>query len=73
MRTIIEIPQEVIRTLDRIGEQERKSRAAIIRKAIHLYLDGRALTESEAGFGVWKEKGIDGLRYQEQLRSEWGR
>lgn len=71
MRTIIEVPEEVIRNLDKVGNQQRKSRAAIIREAIQLYLEGKELKNSDAAFGVWKSKGREGLKYQEQLRSEW--
>lgn len=73
MRTIIEIPEEVIRNLDKLGKQQSKSRAAIIREAIQLYLETRELRNSDAAFGVWRNKGKEGLKYQEQLRSEWSR
>lgn len=73
MRTIIEVPAEVIQNLDKVGNQQRKSRAAIIREAIQQYLEGRELRNSDAAFGVWKGKGKEGLKYQEQLRSEWSR
>ena len=71
MRTIIEVPEEILNSLDQIVKQQRKSRAAIIREAIHLYLDQKELPNSDAAFGVWKKKKKDGLDYQEQLRSEW--
>lgn len=73
MRTIIEVPEEVIRNLDRVGNQQRKSRAAIIREAIQLYLKTKELRDSDAAFGIWRRKGKEGLKYQEQLRSEWSR
>jgi metal-responsive CopG/Arc/MetJ family transcriptional regulator len=73
MRTIIEVPEEVIRNLDKVGNQQSKSRAAIIREAIQLYLETKELRNSDAAFGAWRSKGKEGLKYQEQLRSEWGR
>ena len=69
MRTIIEVPDEVIRHLDKLGKHQKKSRAAIIREAIHLYLEKKELPKTDAAFGVWKGK--DGVKYQEQLRSKW--
>jgi hypothetical protein len=27
----------------------------------------------EGSFGLWKDRGIDGVRYQEKLRNEWER
>lgn len=71
MRTIIEVPEELIKNLDQVGKQQRKSRAAIIREAIRLYLDQKELPESEAAFGLWKSKKKDGIDYQKQLRAEW--
>lgn len=71
MRTIIEVPEEVVKNLDQVGKRQRKSRAAIIREAIGLYLDQKKLQDSSAAFGVWKEKRKDGLAYQENLRSDW--
>lgn len=71
MRTIVEIPEEVIQTLDTVGKQERKSRAAIIRDAIGLYLESKEIKGAEAAYGVWKKRKRDGVHYQECLRSEW--
>jgi hypothetical protein len=28
-------------------------------------------TTADAAFGIWKQKGIDGLKYQEEMRTEW--
>jgi len=72
MRTIIEVPEATIRSLDRLGKQQKKSRAAIIRKAIDMYLEKEALPIPDSAFGLWKANAQDGLKYQEQLRSEWG-
>lgn len=71
MRTIIEVPDDDIRNLDRIVEQQKKSRAAIIREAIRLYLKSRVVSSDEAAFGIWKEKKVDGLEYQAEVRSDW--
>lgn len=73
MRTIIEVPDDVVRNLDKVGNQQRKSRAAVIREAIQLYLETKELRNSDAAFGIWKSKRKEGLKYQEQLRSEWSR
>ena len=71
MRTIIEVPEEMIKTLDQVRKRERRSRASIIREAIRIYLEQREGPESDAAFGLWREKRTDGLKYQEELRSEW--
>ena len=72
MRTIIEVPDDDIKSLDRIVEQQKKkSRAAIIREAIRIYLDSRVVGADKSAFGIWKEKKIGGVDYQETMRSEW--
>jgi len=71
MRTIIEVPDDDIRNLDRIVEQRKKSRAAIIREAIRFYLEGKVVGSDDAAFGIWKEKKTEGLEHQTKLRSEW--
>ena len=71
MRTIIEVPDDDIKRLDRIVEQQKKSRAAIIREAIRIYLESKVVGSDKAAFGIWKEKKVDSIDYQEDIRSEW--
>jgi len=77
MRTLVDIPQEDIEALDRRSRAERTSRAAIIRTAVRDYLKERGHSDRHAairaGCGLWKARDIDGLDYQEQIRSEWDR
>lgn len=71
MRTIIDVPEDVIESLDRVRAREKRSRAAVIREAIEVYLRSKAAPEVENAFGLWKAKPRDGLRYQRELRSDW--
>lgn len=77
MRTLVDIPTDQIEALDRVSRAERKSRAAVIRAAVADYVkehDRSARRAAiEAGFGLWKDRGIDGLEYQERIRGEWDR
>lgn len=74
MRTIIEVPNKVIEDLDRVSRLQKRSRAALIREAIAEYLKNKSLPASDSAFGLWKKnKGSDGLEYQESIRSEWDR
>lgn len=70
MRTLIDIPDKQIRDLTDICRVEKISRAELIRQAISAYLEKKKPSEVEA-FGLWKERKVDGLEYQEQVRSEW--
>ena len=71
MRTIIEVPEDVIESLDRVRAVEKRSRAAVIREAIDAYLESKAAPEAEAAFGLWQSRAKDGLKYQDALREDW--
>lgn len=71
MRTIVEIPTELIDGLAIIAEQEKKSRAALIRDAIRVYLEQRKSSEMSAAFGLWADRRVDALEYEQILRAEW--
>ncbi|MEF0942843.1 CopG family transcriptional regulator [Rhizobium sp. BR 362] len=71
MRTLVDIGDPEIKALDRLAQREKMSRAALIRKAIDDFL-ARNNADSEAeAFGLWGDRKIDGLEYQENIRSEW--
>ena len=72
VRTIVDIPDQFIESLDRLGTTNHQSRAAIIREAIADFLKVKSLPPSEAAFGIWKNRKMDGLEYQNELREEWG-
>ena len=77
MRILVDLPVQHIEALDQLSRVDCKSRAAIIRAAISDYLtdrdQARRRAAIEAGFGLWKDRGIDGLEYQERIRAEWER
>ena len=70
MRTLVDIPDGQIRELTAICEVEKVSRAEVIRQAIASYIEKKKPATVEA-FGLWKGRKVDGLAYQEQVRSEW--
>jgi len=72
MRTVIDIPDQLIQSLDRVSGTEHCSRAALIREAITEFLRVKSVSPAEAAFGIWKQRGIDAVRYQNELRDEWG-
>ncbi len=70
-RILIDVPDEQLEDLSAIVDAEQRPRAAIIREAIQAYI---ALHKPAGGantFGLWKDRKVDGLDYQERLRSEW--
>ena len=72
VRTIIELPEDQLQALDGICRRDEISRAEAIRQAVALLVRHRGVGASGVAFGLWRGKRrIDGLRYQEQVRSEW--
>jgi metal-responsive CopG/Arc/MetJ family transcriptional regulator len=73
MRTIIDLPQEQIDALDNLRGNER-SRASLIREAVALYLAQQPATlESLPAFGIWRDRQVNSLAYEDALRNEWER
>jgi hypothetical protein len=70
MRALVDIPERQIDQLAVICEVKKLSRAEAIRQAIGLYIEQNKSSTTDA-FGLWKDRKIDGLTYQEQVRSEW--
>jgi predicted transcriptional regulator len=71
MRTLVDLGDAQVQALDELAHKEKRSRAAVIRQAIDEYLvRHRRLDELDA-FGLWGERKVDGLAYQEQVRGEW--
>jgi hypothetical protein len=52
-------------------EVEQRPRAAVIRDAIEAYISQHKPMLGADAFGLWKSKKVDGLEYQQELRSEW--
>jgi metal-responsive CopG/Arc/MetJ family transcriptional regulator len=69
MRTLIDLPDQQINALAAICKAEKVSRAQVIRQAISAYLELKK--PAAEAFGLWRESKVDGLTYQEQVRSEW--
>lgn len=70
MRTIVDIPDEQLQQLAELCQREDLSRAEAVRRAIALLLAAQ-LSPPDDAFGLWKERGTDGVSYQQALRGEW--
>jgi hypothetical protein len=74
MRALVDIPDDQIDALAKLAKREGVSRAEVIRRAISKYTAVERVDPDEArraAFGMWADKGEDGMAYQERLRSEW--
>ena len=82
MQTLIDIPEEVLTSLDRISRAEQMPREAIIEHALTAYIstkqedlsaadkEKRRLDALDATFGIWKDRGEDALDFQRRVRGE---
>jgi metal-responsive CopG/Arc/MetJ family transcriptional regulator len=71
MRTLVDIPENQLSELRRIGEAKKRPRAALIREAIDAYVTANKPGKKDDAFGLWGKRKVDGLAYQKKLRSEW--
>jgi metal-responsive CopG/Arc/MetJ family transcriptional regulator len=71
MRTLVDLGDAQLEALDELSKQEKRSRAALIRQAIDDYLATRRSKKESDAFGLWGKRKVDGLAYQEKVRSEW--
>lgn len=71
MRTLVDIRETQIQALDELSRNQKLSRAALIREAIDDYLSRHRREQATDAFGLWGNHRIDGLAYQERMRSEW--
>jgi metal-responsive CopG/Arc/MetJ family transcriptional regulator len=72
MRTLVDLPERELAQLTALSRSRKTSRAELIRQAVTGYLaQNRAGLEDS--FGLWKDRGVDGLEYQDKLREEWER
>ena len=71
MRALIDMSDAQVEALDTLAKRMRQSRAALIRTAIDDYLDRHHREQVEGGFGLWGNRTVDGLAYQEKVRDEW--
>ncbi|HSZ73886.1 MAG TPA: hypothetical protein VK779_03625 [Rhizomicrobium sp.] len=69
MKILIDIPETQFRELKRIANARKLSHASIVREAIAAYIFVRS--QKSSAFGSWDNRKIDGLEYQQKLRSEW--
>lgn len=70
MRVLVDLGADQIDDLAHLCKSEKISRAELIRRAISQYLADKK-PEPVNAFGLWRDKAVDGLVWQEQVRAEW--
>ncbi|KQR74378.1 CopG family transcriptional regulator [Burkholderia sp. Leaf177] len=70
-RILVDLTDAQLSEITQIAEVDKRARAAVIRDALDLYIAQRKPALAADVFGLWESREIDGLDYQEGLRSEW--
>jgi metal-responsive CopG/Arc/MetJ family transcriptional regulator len=71
MRTLIDIPEDDLSLLNKLGKRSGASRAQLVRQAIASFLEPHKHSDHVEAFGLWAGRGVDGLAYQRKMRDEW--
>jgi metal-responsive CopG/Arc/MetJ family transcriptional regulator len=74
MRTLVDLPEMELERLNILSRARKVSRAELIRQAVSGFL-AQNKAGLEDSFGLWsgKKKRVDGVEYQDKVRSEWER
>lgn len=78
MRTIIDLPLELVSRLDFVASRDQISRAEAVRRAIEAAYPPEHAEQSiratrRQAYGLWKDQADDSMRYVNMLRDEWER
>ena len=71
MRTILDLPDDQVERLAEVCRRDGISRAEAVRRAVSDYLDAQCAHERDDAFGIWRDRQLDGLDYQREVRREW--
>ena len=66
MRTLVDIPEDELEELNSLSRSRKVSRAELIRQAVAGFL-AENRSGIEDSFGIWKQRDVDGVEYQEKL------
>jgi len=68
MRTLVDLGDAHLQALDELSRKEKRSRAALIRRAIDDYLAKQGDKQEDDAFGLWGKREVDGLAHQGHSR-----
>jgi predicted transcriptional regulator len=71
-RILADLPDDDIRWLDRLAQEQGKSRAAILREAVSSYRGETARDGIEKFFGIWQDRSDIGDAVEWQRRERAG-
>lgn len=71
MRTLVEIPDDDIRWLDRQADERGVSRTALVREAVAQMRSGTSRRGVDGYFGIWRDRSDvgEGQSFQRRIRN----
>lgn len=72
-RTIIQLTDKQKDSIAKLSSDQNISQSALIRQAVEEFIQKHAQVTKATDdvFGIWKGRGINSLKYQDELRQEW--
>jgi metal-responsive CopG/Arc/MetJ family transcriptional regulator len=70
MRTLIDIPDHVLKVYDIVAKMKKISRAEVIRQSLEQDILRQRQELLEMAIGGWKDNPIDGLAHQRAMRDD---
>ena len=71
MRTIVDLSEAQLQALALLCEEQKISRAEAVRRAVDQMIKESARDRQDVGFGIWKNKRLNGRKFIDKLRHEW--
>ena len=70
-RILADLPEDDVKWLDRLAEEQGKSRAAVLREAVNAFRHENAKGGIERYFGIWKDREVigDAVEWQRRERA----
>ncbi len=70
MQITIDIPDHELAQLETLSKARHVSQDELVRSAVSAYAKAHWAEVVHEGFGLWADRSVDGLEYQEKMRSE---
>jgi hypothetical protein len=70
MRTVIDIPDHILKVYDTVAKMKKISRAEVIRQSLEQDILRQRQELLEMAVGGWKDNAIDGLAHQRAMRDD---
>jgi metal-responsive CopG/Arc/MetJ family transcriptional regulator len=70
MRTLIDIPDHVLKVYDTVAKMKKISRAELVRQTLEEDIVRQRRELRRMAYGAWKADPVDGLALQRHMRDE---